>query len=130
MATIKFSLTTATARSSALLSAVGSGATLTLYSGPIPASPDISPTGSLLVSVTLPSPFGVVSDGQLIANPIQQAIALQTGQAGYGRIINSAGDAVCDLDVGIAGSGAAIIINQIILSAAPVIVASLTISEA
>jgi hypothetical protein len=71
-----------------------------------------------------------VSDGQLIANPIQQAIALQTGQAGYGRIINSAGDAVCDLDVGIAGSGAAIIINQIILSAAPVIVASLTISEA
>jgi hypothetical protein len=129
VATITLSASVSSARATALLNAIGSGAALTLYTGAIPSSPDATATGSLLATLTLRTPFGVVTGNQLVAGAIPQVIALQSGQAGYGRITTSSGAAICDLDVGIAGSGAAVVINSNVLAAAPVIVAGLTISE-
>jgi hypothetical protein len=48
-------------RSNQIITDIGSGGLMNFYVGPIPPSPDIAPTGSLLASLALTSPAGVSS---------------------------------------------------------------------
>ena len=77
----------------ALLVDGGSGAgRLRIYSGSQPATPATSPTGTLLLEVTLNDPsFGSPSTGVVTAaqSPALSGTGAATGTAGYFRIVDS-----------------------------------------
>lgn len=117
------------ARASALNTALGANATIRIYSGNAPATPDTAPTGTLLVTLTgNASGFGTATNGVITASAITQANAVATGTAGYARLATSGGTAILDVDVGT--SGASVNMNTTaIVSGGPVQITSLTISE-
>lgn len=131
MAYINFASATKASRATALNTAVGTTATVKIYSGSAPAGPDTGATGTLLATLTCnATAFGVVSGaGILTCNAITQANAVATGTAGYARISTSGGTAIIDLDVGT--SGASVIMNTTsIVSGGPVQITSAVFTEA
>lgn len=130
MATINLSASASNQRAIALLNAIGGAAELRLYTGSIPASPDSAPTGTLLASLTGPTPFGIVVGTTITAGTIPQSTGLATGVAGYLRILNSSGQAVVDLDVSTGGGTGAVVVNAPIRANAPVLLSGITFTEA
>lgn len=130
MATINLSAAASNQRAIALLNAIGGAATLRLYTGSFPVSPDGPPSGTLLASLTGATPFGTVSGTTITAGPIAQSTGLANGTAGYLRILNSSGQAVVDLDVSTGSGTGAVIVNAPIRANAPVLLSGITFTEA
>ncbi len=106
----------------------GAGGTIKIYTGSMPATPQDTATGTLLVTLTFPKPsFGAAATGVITANAIPQANAGNSGTAGYARLADCDGNALMDVDVGT--SGATINLNTTsIVSGGPVVITSATIT--
>lgn len=66
------------------------GGTIEIYTSTQPADPNDSPTGSLLATITLPSPaFGSPSSGVITKSGTWSTTATGTGTAGWARFISS-----------------------------------------
>ncbi len=132
MATLKLSTSARNALANALKTAIdtgaGAGGTIKIYTGSMPAIPQDSATGTLLVTLTFSKPsFGAAATGVITANAIPQVNAGNTGTAGYARIADSDGNAIMDVDVGT--SGATINLNTTaIVSGGPVVITSATLT--
>jgi hypothetical protein len=141
MAYINLALTTKTDRLQVLNDAIGANATIVVYDSLYPASPDKPPAANALASfVCNPAAFGNVAvQATVIANVIANVAALTSlafapqlstanGTATWARISNAAGNAIVDLDVGLAN--ASITINSTdLIAGVPVQLVSVTITE-
>jgi hypothetical protein len=131
-------VTLKTQRCTDILNAIGSNGVIKFYTGAPPADASVAATGTLLATLACSATFGVVTAGvsggaspYLTANAIGSANGVATGTPGYARIQTSGGVGVVDLDCGVAGSGASVILTPgTITSGAPVNVPSLVITEA
>ena len=132
MAYINFDAALKWLRANAIVTAIGSGALLNIYTGAQPATPDTAATGTLLVTLPLsstPATTALGANAVVTFNAITQENANATGTAGWARIANSGGAGIIDLDVGT--SGTSVILNTTsIVSGGPVQVTSATITEA
>jgi len=125
------------ARLQAVLTAIGTSGLISFYTGSPPNDASVTATGTLLVTCTCSSTFGVITNGvsggaapYLTANAITGANGIATGTPGYARITTSAGVGVIDLDCGATGSGASVIVTpDTITSGAPVSISSCVITE-
>jgi len=72
------------------LGAVFNAGTLEIYTGGQPADPNSAPTGTLLVTITIPNPaFGSAVLGVISKSGTWSAVAVATGTAGWARFISS-----------------------------------------
>lgn len=119
-----------TLRSTQINTSIGANAVIEVRSGPAPATPETTASGTLLATLTgNGTAFGTVSNGVLTANAIAQQNVTTSGTAGHVRIKTSGGTAVLDLDAGT--SGTSVILNTTSLVAGgPVQVTSFTVTEA
>lgn len=114
---IRFAAARRTARAE-LHSAWLDGGTLSIYTAPVPATPDTAiTTQTELAEFDLPDPFGDATDGVLTADIIAGALNLATGTAVWGRARDALGAVVGDYDAGAVGSGAAIEMDNLALVA-------------
>jgi hypothetical protein len=88
-------------------------ARLKIYAAPVPAAGQPPDTAVLLATLAFPRPSldNVTNKTLTLLNPSTTLVST-TGEAGWARIENGAGQYVVDLDVGVAGSGAAVILNN------------------
>ena len=92
------------------------GGKLRLYTESRPASADTAISNqTLLAEYSLPDPAGTVSNGVLTGPALSSALVLADGSAAWARAVDSSGVTVLDLDVGLAGSGASVIIDSLSL---------------
>jgi hypothetical protein len=139
---INLSQATTLNRLTVLADTIGVNATMVVYDGIYPASPDIATSANTLVTFPCSNVgFGnvaVVSTiiGNSITNvvamvsyPIPPQFAIANGNANWARISDQNGNAVVDMDVGVANA-AIIINNDTLISGMPVQVVSVTILEA
>lgn len=107
-------------------------ATLEIYSGAMPASPETAPGvgNTLLSTLTFSQPSGAVAGGVLTFSAItEDAAADATDTAAWGRIKDGEGDAVLDANVGVTVGLFVITLNTTaIVSGGPVRITSGTIS--
>lgn len=80
---------------------------------PDPPGSDVT-TQTLLAVITCSLPCGTVTNGALSFAPLsEESNAPASGTATWARLTDGAGSWVADLDVGVAGSGAAIELNAV-----------------
>lgn len=80
------------------------GGTMKIYSGTQPADPNSGPSGTLLVTITIPSPaFGASVAGVISKAGTWQNTAVATGTAGWARIASA--DTVKTMDISVSESG-------------------------
>lgn len=114
---IAFSLAVISDRLQALTRAMDADpvqpARLRIYSAPVPSAGQPPDTAQLLATLVFPKPsLSSVSVTTLtLLNPTTTLVAT-TGEAAWARIENGAGQYVADLDVGGAGSSAAVILDN------------------
>lgn len=110
----------------------GSGAaTIKIYTGSMPATPETSITSqTLLATLTCSDPSATESGGVITFSAItQDSAADATGTAAWARMADSSGTAVWDFDVTATGGGGAIEMNTTaVVSGGPVALSSLTIT--
>jgi hypothetical protein len=109
-----------------------SGATLAIRSGSRPANVAAALTGTLLGTVTCSSTCApAASAGSTTFGTItQDDSADASGTASWGRAYNKAGVAVFDFNVGLAGSGAEMILSNTTISATgPISVQTMTLTD-
>jgi hypothetical protein len=104
------------------------GGTLEIYSGGQPADPNSGPSGSLLVTIDLPTPAFIAAVGGVIAKSgTWQEVASGTGTAGWARMISV--DTLKTLDFTVGESGTDAIINDdAVISGNTITVTSCTIT--
>lgn len=88
----------------ALATAIGSAATIKIYSGSKPATPETAASGTLLVTVAISGSF-TSSGGVLTAADLAAASPAASGTAGYFRLATSGGTAIIDGTVTATGGG-------------------------
>ncbi len=72
------------------LGAVFNAGTLEIYTGTQPADPNSAPTGTLLVTITIPNPaFGAAAAGVISKSGTWADTAVDTGVAGWARFIGT-----------------------------------------
>jgi hypothetical protein len=98
------------ARASVHISAF-SGGQIAFYDGAMPLGGADSTDQVLLCTIDLPDPSGSVDAGVFTLVPNLEAMVLVQGTPTWCRITDSASDWVQDMDVGIDGSGAAVIVT-------------------
>jgi hypothetical protein len=77
-----------------------SGGTLNIYTGTQPASAGTAATGTLLASITLPSPaFGIAASGAIAKSGTWTDTVDVSGTAGYGRFVSAVSDRRFDVAV-------------------------------
>ena len=112
-----------------VLAAVGSAATIHIYSGAIPATVNSS-LGSavLLVSFTCPTVFAPnPSNGILTANSINQSTVISSGLASFYRLVASDGSTVL-IQGAVGTANTEMILNIVnLVAAGPCIIRSLVI---
>lgn len=111
------------------LKALFNSATIKLYTGAAPSTPQDAATGTLLATITMPSTaFGATnSTGTATANSITAVTAGNSGTAGYARATKSDGTTVI-MDLSVGTSGADFNINALaIAQGASVSVTSFTL---
>lgn len=87
-----------------------------IYSAPRPAENGGALSGqTLLAEYALPDPVGEIADGVFTGAAIQPAIILADGTPAWCRCQASDGDVVCDLDVGLDGTGEAVELDNLTL---------------
>lgn len=89
---------------SALATSVGASATIKIYSGSKPATPETAATGTLLVTVPISGSFTASSGSITSADPAAASPAA-SGTAGYFRLATSGGTAILDGTVTATGGG-------------------------
>lgn len=99
-------ITAAVAQSlaSALATAVGASATITIYSGTKPATPETAATGTLLVTVPISGSF-TASGGAITSADPAAANPAASGTAGWFRLATSTSTAILDGTVTATGGG-------------------------
>ena len=114
---LSFALARATSRAS-LLGTWLDGGFIDIYDGTRPVSADTAiDTQTLLCTIALADPAGAAASGVWTADPLPEAaLCLTDGTAAWARIRDAADLVVCDLDVGLTGSGAALTINGLELA--------------
>lgn len=104
---------------------------LRVYSGTQPATADTAPTGTLLLTFTLPKPaFSAPLNGSMsfVTLPPIVAVASASGTAGWARMVKSDGAAVLDGSVGISNTD--FVISSAVVSSGQPIVLAATINMA
>jgi len=101
---------------------VGGAGTIKIYSGSQPATPATAASGTLLATVTLPSPaFGSASAVGATLNDPASVNASASGTAGWARFADGAGTTRFDGDVTATGGGGVVTLSSTSLtSGAPV----------
>lgn len=111
----------------------GSGAgTLKIYTGSQPANPQATATGVLLATLTFSDPaFGAASAGVATASAItDDTSADASGVAGWFRIADSNGVAICDGSISVIGDGGDIEFDDIdFIAGGTVSITSLTATQ-
>lgn len=106
------------------------GGTLKIYTGSQPVDPNSAASGTLLCTITIPTPaFGAASAGSISKAGTWSAVASDTGTAGYARMASS--DTLKTLDITVTESGAggdAIIDDDAIVNGNTVTVTSCTVT--
>jgi hypothetical protein len=104
------------------------GGTLKIYSGSQPASAEDAASGTLLATITLPTPaFGAAASGVVSKSGTWSAVAVATNTAGWGRFETASGSR--KMDVSVAESAADLIIdNDAVVSGGVVTVTAFTIT--
>ena len=92
------------AMGAALATNIGSSATIKIYSGTKPATPETTASGTLLVTVTISGSFSDTGGVLTAADPASASPAA-SGTAGYFRLATSGGTAVLDGTVTATGGG-------------------------
>lgn len=108
------------------------GGTLGIYDGTRPATNGGAITTQvLLCEFELDDPAGEATDGVWTCDPLPDpGLNLADGTAAWARAVDALGGVVCDLDVGVPGSGAAVILdNASIVTGATTEIVSFTITE-
>jgi hypothetical protein len=128
--TIGLSSTVRNSRLSAIVTAAGASAILTIYAGTRPATGGTATT--TLSAHTCAATLGTVASGVLTFNAIGSATAAATGTATWARLTTSGGTFIADMDVGTTGGAAEIQMatTSIVASATVTINASGTFTEA
>lgn len=79
---------------------------LRFYSGAKPENLGAITTQVLLCELELPVPcYSVVTNGQLVMNPVPESLIAETGIVAWGRLIDTDGGVQVDFDVTGAGGG-------------------------
>jgi hypothetical protein len=109
-----------------LLDAGSGPGTIQIRTGAKPATPNTAASGTLLGTLTFSDPaFGAASNGVATANAItSDNVADASGTAGYFRALDSNGAAVFDGTIGLTGSGADLIMNDVAIVAGGIIAIS------
>lgn len=107
------------------------GGTLKIYSGAQPASPNDAASGTLLATITLPTPaFGAAAAGSVAKNGTwQDTSADASGTAGWARLESADGVHRIDADVG-EGAGSISLDDTAIVAGGTVTVSSFSINLA
>lgn len=112
----------------------GSGAgILELYNGTIPGTADTAvTTQTKLGTLTFSDPCGAVAAGVFTASAItQDSSADASGTVSWGRIKDSTGATVCDIDVTSTGGGGLLQLNTVnVVAGGPIIVTAFTLNVA
>ena len=96
------------------------GAKLLFYPNLPPAKPDTVTAETLLGTLVLAAPCGVLGQSGVAPDPIFATLTITTprvvsasatGVVGWVRLVNGAGDGFMDMLAGLAGSGAPVIVN-------------------
>lgn len=107
-----------TARAQLIVDAIDAGAagTLKLYTAPQPATGAAVGAATLLGTLTFADPCGTVTNGTLTFSAIVADTAADAdGTATWARVADSTGTHVMDMTVGLVGSGADIIMNNVVV---------------
>ena len=117
---IKLALATRNALVNALAARVDAGAgpgQVRIYSGAQPATGDDAATGTLLATVNLADPsFAAAANGTINATDPVAVTGAANGDAGWFRVVDSAGNAVYDGSVSLSGGGGDMIVNTLTVS--------------
>ena len=99
------------------------------YDGDLPPSPDQAVDQQALAALFIRSPaFRIDSAGTLTAWPIDPRPGLLAGMPVWARLLDGDGAAVFDIDVGLPGSDATLILDFPIRAGEPVAITDFTIS--
>lgn len=80
------------------LANVWDGGTIEIYTGGQPADPNSAPSGSLLATITLPTPaFGAAAAGVITKSGTWSTTATDTGTAGWARFISASTNETFDV---------------------------------
>ncbi|MEX8193625.1 hypothetical protein [Comamonas guangdongensis] len=71
-------------------------ARIELFDGLLPSAPDAVTSARLLAVITLQLPAGEIVSNALHLVPAGDGMAVLTGVVGWGRLVNGAGEIVCD----------------------------------
>ena len=104
------------ARLSALLALIDAGKRIDFYGGTPPAKPEQETTQTLLASITLAAPAGVVGvvDGvaTLTITTPREVTCIKTGVVGWARFFDGAVGGIMDLEVGAIGSSSPVVLSD------------------
>ncbi len=127
---VGFSVALRNSRADIINSSANAGK-LQLYTGTRPVSADSAITTQVkLVEFVLASPAGTVTNGVLTGDTVESVLAAASGNAGWARMVNSAGAAIADFDCGVTGSGSAVEINNLaVAEGGEVLLSGWTITE-
>ena len=121
---VAYCLPVRVARASAVLAMIDANnlpGKISIYHGVRPSIKD-APSSSRLVELVLAKPCGAVNEqGEIVFAAVADAMVVSSGVATWSRISDGAGSAVADFDVGLPGSGAAIILASTDLMAGAMI---------
>lgn len=113
------------------LDAGASGATITLYTGTMPASVGTAvTTQQVLGTLTCSDPCGTISGGTLTFSAVTPDLSADVGgTATWARFRDSNGLAVCDMDVSVVGGNGALQANTVVITVnGPISLSTLTIT--
>ena len=128
--TVIFSVAARTSKATADNTSIGSAATISIYGGTRPATPDTAAGSTALVTFTMTGAFGTVTSGVLTASTIPQSTATATGTASWARIATSGGTAIVDMDVSASGGGGDIILGTTSIATGVIVqISSFTLTE-
>lgn len=122
------------ARLSALLTLINEGKKIDFYAGTPPAKPELPTTQTLLASIALATPAGVVGvvDGvaTLTITTPREVQCVQSGVVVWARVFDGDEAGIMDLEVGAIGSNAPVVLSDLrVFSGGELQLLSCTISE-
>lgn len=114
---IRFSSARRTARANLHVSWLAGGSLVIYDAGSgVPENADTAITDqTALATFEIPDPAGEVGDGVFTADTIAAALIAATGTAAFARAYDALDDVIGDYDVGVAGSGQAVEMDNLSL---------------